>query len=268
MSNRYAQPQYNPLSPFIGAATLFSLFGLMSVSCIDPSDRSKDRADRSPSAGQRRTIGRSVEGRPIESHTFGNGRDIVLIMATIHGNEDAGTPLSEKLIDHLQANPNLVAGRRVIIIADANPDGRHHQLRYNARGVDLNRNFPSGNYKTSSHHGDKPLSEPESDALHALIKREMPSRIISIHQPLNYGSECIDYDGPGESIAHAMANHTSIPVKRIGSRPGSLGSFAGETLGIPIITLELPKEAKGRDATSLWNDYGKMLLAAITHGGA
>ncbi|MBK8269629.1 MAG: DUF2817 domain-containing protein [Planctomycetes bacterium] len=263
MSNRPAQAQSNPLSPFIGAATLFSLFGLMSISCIDPADRSIDRADR-PAAGQRRLIGRSVQGRPIESFTFGNGRDGVLIIATIHGNEDAGTPLCEKLIDHLHRNPRLVEDRRVIIIADVNPDGRRNQTRFNVRGVDLNRNFPAGNYNSSGRHGDKPLSEPESEALHAVIKREMPARIISIHQPLNYGSECIDFDGPAEMLADAMSGHTDIPVKRIGSRPGSLGSFAGESLGIPIITLELPKDAKGRDAFSLWQDYGNMLIAAIT----
>ncbi|MBX3395540.1 MAG: DUF2817 domain-containing protein [Phycisphaerae bacterium] len=251
--------------PLIGLVTL-SLLGIgLTSACIPPDQRQTVRRDARTVAPVRGLIGRSVQGRPIEYHAFGCGRDVVLIMATIHGDEDAGTPLTRHLIDHLEGQPDLVDGRRIIIITDMNPDGRHHQTRYNARGVDLNRNFPATNFNEQGHHGPRPLSEPESIALHALIDRESPRRIVSIHQPLNYGSECIDYDGPAESLAQAMAEHTDIPVRRIGSRPGSLGSYAGETLGIPIITLELPKDAKGVAGRELWNQYGRMMLAAISY---
>jgi len=101
-------------------------------------------------------------------------------------------------------------------------------------------------------------------AIDRALREYRPNRIVSIHQPLRYGSECVDYDGPAEDLAIAMSRHAPIPVKRIGSRPGSLGSYAGVTLGIPIITLELPKDAKGLDAATLWSDYGQMLLAAIS----
>lgn len=244
------------------AAVLLFLAG---GSCIDPDGRGRDRAEPQAIKGKRSVIGRSVKGRPIEMIAFGAGPDVVLIMATIHGNEDVGTPLLKRLVSHLEANPNLSDGRRVLLLPDVNPDGRAEQLRGNTRGVDLNRNFPADNYQNGGHHGAKPLSEPESAAIHSLLMQERPSRIVSIHQPLNYGSECIDYDGPGQSLAAEMGRHTNIPVRRIGSRPGSLGSFAGETLGIPIITLELPKEAKGRAVEELWRDYGPMLLAAIDY---
>lgn len=251
--------------PLIGLVTLSLLGALLSSACIPPERRDPGRRDQRSVAPVRGLVGRSVQGRPIEFHTFGQGRDVVLIMATIHGDEDAGTPLTEKLIEHLEGRPDLIDGRRIIIITDTNPDGRHHQTRYNARGVDLNRNFPATNFDGHGHHGHSPLSEPESIALHKLIARETPRRIVSIHQPLNYGSECIDYDGPAESLAHAMAEQTDIPVRRIGSRPGSLGSYAGETLGIPIITLELPKDVKGEGGDTLWKRYGRMMLAAISY---
>ncbi len=248
------------------AAATVAVFALMLVAACIPPDRHDDRRDDSHAASAtRRILARSLQGRPIEYLTFGHGRDVVLIMATIHGDEDAGTPLSWRLISHLESRPDMVEGRRIIIIPDANPDGRHHQTRFNARGVDLNRNFPAVNFNGSARHGWAPLSEPESAALHALLDREQPLRIVSIHQPLNYGSECIDYDGPALELAEAMAEHTDIPVRRIGSRPGSLGSYVGVTLGVPIITLELPKEAKGRSADELWSDYGQMLLAAVVY---
>ncbi|HWL93930.1 MAG TPA: M14 family zinc carboxypeptidase [Phycisphaerae bacterium] len=250
------------LRPLIGAITVLGLLSVVSTSCIDHQRGISDRADVTP---VRRTAGRSVQGRPIEYVTFGRGKDVVLILATIHGDEDAGTPLLHELERRLETRGDLIKGKRVVLMAVANPDGYAAQSRLNVRGVDLNRNFPAGNFDDKGNHGERPLSEPESVALHALIDRERPARIISIHQPLNYGSACIDYDGPGEPLAGAMARFCELPVNRIGSRPGSLGSYAGETLGTPIITLELPKEAKGQSGQKLWQDYGQMLLAAITY---
>ena len=45
----------------------------------------------------RRNAGFSVEGRPIPYQVLGHGRDTILIIATIHGNEEAGTPLLHKI---------------------------------------------------------------------------------------------------------------------------------------------------------------------------
>lgn len=213
------------------------------------------------------TIGRSVEGRPIECEIFGDGPEVVLIIASIHGDEPAGTPLVRELSAYLREKPGVVAGRRVIIVPAANPDGLRKNLRHNVRGVDLNRNFPAGNYATASKHGENPLSEPESRALHRLMQEYSPARIISIHQPTTLPA-CIDYDGPGEALAAVMARHTDLPLHKIGSRPGSLGSYAGVTLGTPIITLELPRSPDDADGPALWKKYGRMMLAAIEFGGA
>jgi len=207
-------------------------------------------------------IGRSVEGRPIHCRVFGSGEDVLMIIATIHGNEAAGTPLVEQFALWLAAHPSELEGRRVVIVPVANPDGLAADERLNARGVDLNRNFPAGNWNEpdSKPHGDAPLSEVESRLLLRLILRYFPNRIISIHQPVT----CIDYDGPAEQFAAAMGAHCKLPVKRIGSRPGSLGSFFGLTLGKPIITFELPKDA-GMDGKQLWQQYGPALIAALRY---
>ena len=207
-------------------------------------------------------LGSSVEGRPIDCEIFGDGRDTSLITATIHGNEPAGTPLLHELSDHLRRHPEIVEGRRIVLIPVANPDGYAKNLRHNVRGVDLNRNFPAGNYSSKSHHGGRPLSEPESQALNFVLREYPPDRIISIHQPTTLPA-CIDYDGPGQELAREMGRHTDLPIKKLGSRPGSLGSYAGLSLGIPIITLEIPRTHDDRDGPTLWRRYGKMMLAAI-----
>lgn len=229
------------------------------------SSPSYSRPIASASRPRRETVGRSLQGRPIEARVFGSGSDCIFILATIHGDEDAGTPLVERLASFLERNPNLYAGRCVVLMPNANPDGQAAQTRGNGNGVDLNRNYPANNFSASESHGDAALSEPESVAINAVIERYHPQRIVSIHQPLRHGSECIDHDGPARSLAETMSMHTDIPVHRIGSRPGSLGSYAGVTLGIPIITLELPKEVKGWDGARLWTRYGDMLLAAIAY---
>jgi protein MpaA len=62
-----------------------------------------------------------------------------------------------------------------------------------------------------------------------------------------------------------MGAHTDLPVKKLGSRPGSLGAYAGETLGIPIITVEFRPMAKLLSAEQIWAKYSKMTLAAIEY---
>ncbi len=210
---------------------------------------------------QRRFVGFSVERRSIHCEEFGDGGDVVLIMATIHGNEPAGAPLVRQLSQHLAWHPRLIEGRRIVLMPVANPDGLARNTRHNANDVDLNRNFPADDFARKKPHGTTPLSQPESRALDAALDRYRPDRVVSIHQPL----ECIDYDGPARALAEAMGAWTDLPVKKLGSRPGSLGSYVGETRGVPIITLELPGSATGMSDWQLWRRYGKCLLAAICY---
>jgi protein MpaA len=209
-------------------------------------------------------IGESVEGRPIRCEVYGGAheRETVLMLASIHGNEHVGTPLLEKLGDYLCAHPTSLANRRVLLVPEANPDGVVHQQRRNAHDIDLNRNFPAKNWSVRIDHGAKPLSEPESRAVHKLIMTYRPTRIVSLHQPLN----CVDYDGPAKALAESMAAVCDLPVSKVGALDGSLGSYAGEQMNIPMVTVEFTADASDLDHAELWNRYGKMLLTAIEFG--
>jgi protein MpaA len=138
-------------------------------------------------------------------------------------------------------------------------------IRFNKNGVDLNRNFPAGNFDAEAKvHGPTPLSEPESRALMRVLAQYFPDRVVTIHQPL----DCMDWDGDeSKKMAEAMAAHCRLPVKQVGSRPGSLGSFVGLTLKRPIVTMELPKDA-GMDGAELWKEYGEALIAALRYKSA
>ena len=62
-----------------------------------------------------------------------------------------------------------------------------------------------------------------------------------------------------------MAEYCDLPIRKLGARPGSLGSYAGETLGIPIVTFEMLQSDAGLSGERLWRRYGKALLAAIVY---
>ena len=210
-------------------------------------------------------LGFTHESRPVEVHAFRNpnegsektARPHVLLLATIHGNEWAGTPLLERLVDELAGDTALLASRDITVIPVANPDGYAARRRHNAKGVDLNRNFPAANARASV--GGTPLSEPESHALHDWLIANQPDLVISIHQPVGV----VDWDGPADEIARVMSEASGLPAKRIGSRPGSLGSFLGVDRGVPVITLELPADARGAGAPELWARFGGALLVAV-----
>jgi protein MpaA len=214
-------------------------------------------------------IGRSVEGRPLSLYVFGDEHAALgttLILGGIHGNEPTSAGVCRELIALLTVTPEVCAGRCVAILPEANPDGLARRLRTNANLVDLNRNFPAGNWQKTRRSGffggDAPNCEPETQALVALLDRLKPARIVSVHamwQP------CNNYDGPAEVLATRMSEHNGYPVRAsIGyPTPGSLGSFAGADRQIPTITLELPAN---HPAARSWKNNRDALLAVIQGG--
>jgi len=209
----------------------------------------------------RSVVGHSVLGVPIQQLRLGNGSYRILILASIHGNESLGTQLLLRLADYLQENHDLLSDCTIALLPNVNPDGVKSQSRFNSQGVDLNRNFPAENRQNSRRFGFTPLSEPESLAIHDVILDLNPHHIVTLHEPL----ACVDYDGPALSLARAMSAECPLPVKKLGSRPGSLGSFAGVTLQIPTITFELSRTDQQQTDESLWRIYGNALLAAVNH---
>jgi hypothetical protein len=193
------------------------------------------------------TVGRSVKGRTIFS------RDVVaqepkvrvLVVGAMHGDELSSASMALHWIRLASETPSNAHWR---FIPALNPDGLlvRPAKRVNARGVDLNRNFPTPNWTKEAKvywekrtrkdprrwPGPAPLSEPESKYLHEEMERFQPHLIVSIHAP--YG--VLDFDGP------------SVPPRRLGRLyldqvgifPGSLGNYGGVHKGMPVVTIELP----------------------------
>jgi protein MpaA len=210
-------------------------------------------------------VGASVHRRPIMCLALGQGADVTLIIATIHGNEPAGTPLVRRLATYLRQHPDILNERKVVLLRLANPDGLAHKSRYNAHGVDLNRNFEAANRLNTPQFGMTALSEPEARAIRKIILDYRPDRIVSVHQRGPKRPGCIDYDGPASELAKHMAQYCELPVTRLGSMPGSLGSYAGVTMNVPIITFEMFRADSQLSDEALWQKYGKALVAAVVY---
>ncbi len=130
-------------------------------------------------------LGRSVEGRPIVAERYGTpGGRRVLVIGVIHGDEDAGTAI----LDDLRSAP-VPDGVELWLVDSMNPDGQAAQVRQNANGVDLNRNFPDswgpiGVPGDSQYAGTGPASEPETQAIVNLVDQLRPDITIWYHQDL------------------------------------------------------------------------------------
>ena len=169
-----------------GGLGLLMMLGL--GACTQPPPKPTYTGDVQPTPAlpvlQHHVGGHSVRRRPILYQELGFGADVTFILATIHGNEEAGTPLVKQLANHLKAHQRILEGRKVIILPMANPDGYAARTRHNVRGIDLNRNFPAGNRIDNVAHGAQGLSEPESAVIAGIIRRYQPDRIVALHQPL------------------------------------------------------------------------------------
>ncbi len=133
-------------------------------------------------------------------------------------------------------------GRDTWIIFALNGDGLAAGTKNNANDVDLNRNFAARNWtaqhKAGYRPGLAPESEPEVEALTALIERVTPRRLLAIHQPFR----TVNWDGAGQALAEEMAAHNGYGASAdIGyATPGSLGSKYGVDRGLEVVTLEVP----------------------------
>ncbi len=221
--------------------------------------------------------GASVEGRSIlvRDHSPAGGLPPlgrVLLFGGIHGDELSSVSIVFKWIEGLSRQHSGAFHWR--IVPALNPDGllRRPASRMNARGVDLNRNFPSPDWAAEAlrywrsrtcsnprrYPGPAPLSEPESRWLREEIEHFRPDVIVAVHAPL----EVLDYDGPPEPPDRLGA----LWLKLLGTYPGSLGRYAGVHRGIPVVTIELPHAGimpSSAEQREIWSDLVSWLESRL-----
>jgi hypothetical protein len=138
----------------------------------------------------------------------------------------------------------LLDAARFVVVPAMNPDGLANHNRVNAHRVDLNRNM-DGDHFGGPGSGDAPgdwnyrgpfaRSEPESQAIEALVKRERPAIFLDVHQ---YSSQVLypwawttsdAADSTTIGIATALAdaaNYTTIQTSFYGLASGDITDWA------------------------------------------
>ncbi len=203
-------------------------------------------------------VGWTVDFAPIHAHVFGSGPDVAVFVGGQRGDVPASTELLERLIEHLRVTPRLVKGRTIVVLPAINLDGLASGTPENRRGVDLNRNLPSGNWHAYPATGPLPGSEPETKALVQALTEARPARVMNVRGPLNH----VAFHGPAQYLGYQLARHVDYPVRppRGFTPTGSLEAYASDQ-DWPIVTLELER----RDAwPSLWDEMREGLEFFIT----
>lgn len=226
-------------------------------------------ADEGP---ERSTIGTSVEGRAIEAYVYGDGATRLLLVGGIHGGyEWNSVVLAYQMMDYLEENPAAIPGNlSVTIVPNANPDGVFKVVgkegrfaaadvpagtdqslgRFNARGVDLNRNFdcrwqPESTWRSKTvSAGTAPFSEPEAAALRDLVTKEKPVAAVFWHSQANAvyasacGAEVLPETRAIMSAYAAAAGYSAVESFDAYPVTGAAEDWLA-SIGVPAITVEL-----------------------------
>jgi hypothetical protein len=233
-------------------------------------------ATQCQTAGLSAGDGRSVRGVPLWVRDLpvagGVPRFKVLLLGGIHGDEFASVSL---VFDWIARSRGPAAAHQVAwrVVPLVNPDGLLNApaTRVNARGVDLNRNFPTRDWAREaqpywvSHTkkdprrfpGPSAMSEPETQWIQRQIELFRPDLIVSVHAP--YG--LLDFDGPPP----APPRLGDLRLDPVGVYPGSLGNYGGLVKQVPVMTLELRSAARVGEAerAAMWADLQRWIGARL-----
>lgn len=165
--------------------------------------------------------GRSVRGRRLVAQRRGaaDAARVVLVVGQVHGDEPGG----RRVVSALRREP-APDGSAIVTVASANPDGAVARTRVNARGVDLNRNFP-GDWRAGArgrfHPGPRAASEPETRWVQRLVRAVRPDVTVWFHQP--YGLVHLT-PGASRSLVRAYARRVELPARGL---PRYFGTATG-----------------------------------------
>lgn len=200
--------------------------------------------------------GASESGRELICRRVGNpeAEHTMLLCFAVHGFEDAydhdGEVLrliADHITDYFYANPQQLGSLCLYIIPTANPDGlidgtsKDAFGRCNAKGLDINRDFPAGwreDYRVRYKTGREPFASTEARAIRDLVHMVSPDYAVDVHGWIDavYGEG---------SLSNLLSQSFGMRIKSIRSG-GTLTQWL-DSLGIDAALLELPAEPNDDD---------------------
>lgn len=203
------------------------------------------------------SIGKTRKGRNIPAICFGdyihsNSRQLI-ITAAIHGREYLNTEMLLYFLSELDFMESKLRSSHlcVYILPLLNPDGvqisrqKHPRFRGNARGIDLNRNFPIGHHPSSAN-GLVPSCEPEVKAMMNFINSlTNPVAVLHYHSvgSLIYWDYRVEKELRKKiyALARFASKQTGYPLAYATKDTvpnGGFGDWCAYAKKIPTITIE------------------------------
>lgn len=235
-----------------------------------------------------RSFGESEDNRPLYAMEIGTGEKAVIILGGVHGRESINPAILVQIVRDIayllkEGDPvttELLKEYRLIFIPLLNPDGyeiartgfsaiRNEKLRKeamekqipyeewkgNARGIDLNRNFPSVSYRAENAK-EYAGSEAESRALIRLIRENKNAGMLDFHsrgQVIYYYRKAMGnaYNERQLRLAQYLSEESGYEPGRpeeefaVNGIGGNTVHFYSEYTKMPAITIEtVPSYAK------------------------
>lgn len=227
-------------------------------------------------------------GTPLIWTVFGEedspaAENTTLFLCGVHGDEITPIKFCWDLLEELRKN-HTFKDKLVVVAPLVAPDSffKPRPTRTNGRGVDVNRNFPTKDWKADAHKkwkhnlgkdkrkfpGPYAASEQETIFQMNLILRYKPNKVISVHAPLTI----LDYDGPSLTIEKGKSakvlleqmseKSSGYKISNYPIFPGSLGNWSGKEKHIPTYTLELPN-TNPAETDRFWSLFKDSMVYAI-----
>ncbi len=128
-------------------------------------------------------------------------------IANMHGDEIVGRELMIKLIEDLASNygrdnriTRLMDAAQIYIMPSMNPDGASRKIRFNAKGVDLNRSFPD--FTTTDNQNTWQNRAVEIQA----IMKFQAQHHFKLSANFHGGAEVVNYPWDGQAALHPLDN--------------------------------------------------------------
>ena len=235
-------------------------------------------------------VRKSRLGTPLIWTTFGKenspaAENTTLILCGVHGDEITPVKFCWDILEELKKN-HTFEDKMVVVAPLVAPDSflKARPTRTNSAGVDVNRNFPTKDWRADAHKkwkqnyrrdkrkypGPYAASEQETIFQMNLIIRYKPNKVITVHAPLTLW----DYDGPSlkaetgktaKELLETMSKKSSgYKVSNYPIFPGSLGNWSGKENHIPTYTLELPN-SNPQETDKFWLLFKDAVIFALNH---
>lgn len=222
-------------------------------------------------------IAESAGGTPIEIIRFGSGNNKLLLVGGISSGYSPGTvSVAQRTISYFNENPQEIPDNvTLFVIENFNPDSTYdpgkRNGRFNANGVDLNRNWDCDWVRNAdilgethpNSGGSEPFSEPEVKGLRDFILREQPDTTIIWSARSQNGLVSPGLCGNRSLVSISVANTFGIgagyEVLELKGTQGDISNWLDQQ-GFPAFFVLLPDYAN-----SDWNNNLAGIKAVIDH---